>query len=316
VAAGEEGGLQEVGDHAGVVQGGAFAAVLGGVEAFEEIGPGGDGGAYGGAEGAHAFDPRTGGQGLVGDVEGHDHQRHAGFEHDISGFGVDVDVELGRGGDVAALETAAAHQDDLGHAGDDVGGALEGGGDVGEGAEGAEGDQACGVGAEGVDEVVDGVLVLQGMGRLGQRDAVEAGLAVDVFGGDELAFQGAVCACVDGGLVAAEFDDLAGVPLGEGQGHVPGDGGEGKDLKLRAGEGEEDGDGVVLAGVGVDDDLAGHGRAPLRGELAVWGKLCPDGQEIGRAMWDGGSRVLGSNGGGGDGDIGRDDEGPVRAGGW
>lgn len=145
VAAVEEGGFQKVGDHAGVVQGGAFGAVFGGVEAFEEIGPGGDGLAHGGAEGAHLLHPRPRGQGLVGDVQGHDHQRHAGFEHDFSGFGVDVDVELGRGGDVADLEIGAAHQDDLGHPGDDVGGALEGGGDVGERAEGAEGDGARGL---------------------------------------------------------------------------------------------------------------------------------------------------------------------------
>ena len=49
MAAGEEGGLDQVGDHAGVVQGGAFAAILRRVEAFEEIGPGGDGLADGGA---------------------------------------------------------------------------------------------------------------------------------------------------------------------------------------------------------------------------------------------------------------------------
>ena len=265
MAAVEEGGLYQVGDHAGVVQGGAFGAVFGGVEAFEEIGPGGDGLADGGAEGPHPLYPRARGQGLVGDVEGHDHQRNAGFEHDISGFGVDVDVELGRGGDVAALKAAAAHQDDLGHAGDDVGGALEGGGDVGQGAEGAEGDRARGMGAERVDQVVDGVLGLQGMGRVGERDAVKAGLAVDMLGGDELAGKGGIAAGVDRGVAAREFDDDAGVLLGEGERHVARDGGEGKDIQLGRGQRKEDGNGVVLAGVGVDDDLAGHGvRSSLR----------------------------------------------------
>ncbi len=57
VATVEEGGFQKVGDHAGVVQGGAFAAVFRGVEAFEEIGPGGDRVADGGGKGAHLLDP-------------------------------------------------------------------------------------------------------------------------------------------------------------------------------------------------------------------------------------------------------------------
>ena len=48
VAAVKEGRLQKAGDHAGVAPGGAFATVFGGVEAFEEFGPGGDGLADGG----------------------------------------------------------------------------------------------------------------------------------------------------------------------------------------------------------------------------------------------------------------------------
>ena len=49
VAGVEEGGLGEAGDHLRIVQGGIFAAVSRGVEAFEDIGPGGDGLADGGA---------------------------------------------------------------------------------------------------------------------------------------------------------------------------------------------------------------------------------------------------------------------------
>jgi len=49
VASVEEGMLQQAGDHARVVQGGAVAAVSGNVDAFEDIGPGGDGLADGGA---------------------------------------------------------------------------------------------------------------------------------------------------------------------------------------------------------------------------------------------------------------------------
>jgi hypothetical protein len=58
VAGVEQGGRVEVGDHTGVVQGGAVAAVSGGVEAFEDIGPGGDGLADGGPERCISF-PRA-----------------------------------------------------------------------------------------------------------------------------------------------------------------------------------------------------------------------------------------------------------------
>ena len=53
------------------------------------------------------------GQRLVGDVERHHDDRHAGLQHDVGGVRVDIDVELGRRRDIAALEEAAAHQHDL-----------------------------------------------------------------------------------------------------------------------------------------------------------------------------------------------------------
>jgi hypothetical protein len=69
------------------------------------------------------------------------------------------------------------------------------------------------MGAKRVDQVVDGVPGLQGMRGVRQRDAVEAGLAVDIFGSDELAGQGGVAAGVDRGFQARKLDDLAGVAL-------------------------------------------------------------------------------------------------------
>ena len=56
-------------------------------------------------------------------------------------------------------------------------------------------------------------------------------------------------------LTLTAVDALAEPP---GEGDVAGDGGEAEDIELGRGEGEKDGDGVVLAEVGVDDDLAGH----------------------------------------------------------
>jgi len=139
VAGVEEGGREEVGDHAGVVQGGIFAAGIGGVEVFEDIGPGGDGLADGGPERRISFPQARGVGGLVGDVEGHHDRGQAGAEGDLRRPRVGADVEPGGGGDDPNLETGPAHQDDPGHACHDVGGALEGCGDVGQGP-GAKGD--------------------------------------------------------------------------------------------------------------------------------------------------------------------------------
>ena len=52
-------------------------------------------------------------QRLVGDVEAHHRDRHAGPEHDVGGLGVGVDVELGRDGGVP-LPDRAAHQAQVG----------------------------------------------------------------------------------------------------------------------------------------------------------------------------------------------------------
>ena len=111
-------------------------------------------------------------------------------------------------------------------------------------------------------------------GGLGQVGAVEAGLAVDMLGGDEVAAEGAVAAGEDGNIGApGQFADHAGVARGELERHVAGDAGEAQQLDLvRAGQCQKDGDGVVLPRVGVDDDLArGHGVAVSRsGRFVYW----------------------------------------------
>ena len=62
-----------------------------------------------GVERGNLFDPALEGQHLVGDIERHHDDRHAGFHHDVGGFRIDIDVEFGSRRDVAALEKAAAH---------------------------------------------------------------------------------------------------------------------------------------------------------------------------------------------------------------
>ena len=70
---------------------------------------------------------------------------------------------------------------------DDVGRALEGDRDVGQRPERAERDGARGSAPQRVDDEVDAVLRLQRHGGVRQVRAVEAGLAVDMLGGHELA---------------------------------------------------------------------------------------------------------------------------------
>ena len=77
------------------------------------------------------------------------------------------------------------------------------------------------------------------------------------LGGDELAHQRADGAGMDLDVgPAGELADLAGIFLREFQRHVAGNGGDADDLQLGAAERQQYGDGIVLAGVRVDDDLS------------------------------------------------------------
>ena len=82
-----------------------------------------------------------------------------------------------------------------------------------------------------------------------------------MLGGDQRAPHRALAAGIDRDVGAAgEFDDLQRVAGVLHQADVAGDRDDAEDVEiLGRGEREEDGDGVVLAGVGVDDDLAFHG---------------------------------------------------------
>jgi hypothetical protein len=98
VAVAGEGGLGEAGDHVRIVQGGAVAAVSGSFEAFEEIRPGGDGLADGGAQAPRLLHPGARGQGLGGDVGGRHDEGQANGKDDLRRLGVDAGVEPGGGG--------------------------------------------------------------------------------------------------------------------------------------------------------------------------------------------------------------------------
>src|SRR5258708_954068 len=68
-----------------------------------------------------------------------------------------------------------------------------------------------------------------------------------------------------------ELDEAQRVLGGEIDRHIAGDSGDAEEVEtLGLGEGEQDGDGVVLAGIGIDDDLGARHGALLRG-----GKILP-----------------------------------------
>ena len=113
--------------------------------------------------------------------------------------------------DVAALEEAAAHHHQFADARRDLGRLVERQGDVGERAERAERDGARLFGKQGLDDEIDGVLRLQRHGRLVDYRTVEAGLAVHMFGGHQLADERPVGTGIDLHVAAiAQFADRPG----------------------------------------------------------------------------------------------------------
>ena len=74
-----------------------------------------------GADGADAVEPFAGAEHLVGHIERQHGDGHSGLEHDVRCLWVNIDIELSRGSDVAALEISACHHHDAADAGGDVG---------------------------------------------------------------------------------------------------------------------------------------------------------------------------------------------------
>ena len=80
-----------------------------------------------------------------------------------------------------------------------------------------------------------------------------------VFCSDERTDHGTVRAFEDAPFgLPAEFADDAGIAAGHPQRHIAGDCRDAEEFDfIRAAEGKHEGGGIVLTGVGVDDDLAG-----------------------------------------------------------
>src|SRR5271169_2735713 len=160
-----------------------------------------------GFEGAHLF---VVDDDFAGDVEADHSERNSGIENDARGFRVDIDVEFGRRSDVAAAQRAAHDHDCFDERGDS-GVGLEDSGDVGERADGDEGDFAGIRADDAADESAGGFGDWLGV-RLGKIDATEAVVAVRVFGSYEAADERSGGAGGDGDVGAAgDFEKPQGV---------------------------------------------------------------------------------------------------------
>ncbi len=131
-------------------------------------------------------------------------------------------------------------------------------GDIGERPERRERHRAGLVGQQRFDDEIDAVLRFDLQFRQRQVGAVHAGFAMHMLGGDEGAAHGALAAGIDGNILAArELDDLERIAGVLGQRDVAGHRDDAEDIEIGGrGERHEDGDGIVLARVGVDNDLA------------------------------------------------------------
>jgi hypothetical protein len=199
----------------------------------------------------------------IADGEADHGERPAGAENDAGGFGIVVDIGFGGGGDVAA-GNRAAHDDDFADERDDGGVLFDGESDVGERADGDERDLV----RSGVDELDDeiGGEARVGMAAAGRKlDIGEAVAAIPEPGGDEFPEKRMERARGDGNVAAAgEGGELEGVFEALAGGDVAGDDGDGLNLEFGRMQGEKDGESIVGAGIGINDDFAGRGESGLR----------------------------------------------------
>jgi uroporphyrin-III C-methyltransferase / precorrin-2 dehydrogenase / sirohydrochlorin ferrochelatase len=105
---------------------------------------------------------------------------------------------------------------------------------------------------------------LQGHCRVGQIGAVQPGLAMHVFRRHQWPTHRPVAAGEHRDVTAArQFADHPRVAAGARQRHVAGHAGDAQQVDLGAGQRQQDRHCVVLARVGVDDDLVRHGNGAV-----------------------------------------------------
>ena len=171
-------------------------------------------------------------------------------------MGIDIDVELRRRRDIAALAHGPAHQHDLLNLRRDARLFDEGGGDIGERAGGHERDRIIGRCHQRLDDEIDGVLRLQRMGRIVDIEPVDARAPVHVLRGDQCAHQRARATGEDLHIGApAELAHEARVAFRQRQRHVAGYRGDAKNFQFAGrSKREQQHDRIVLARVAINQN--------------------------------------------------------------
>ena len=198
----------------------------------------------------------------MGHVERHHDEVDSTPKHDVGGVRVVVDVEFGGRGGVPTFEEPAPHEHDSGDVSRDVGRLPESRTEIGERSERAQGEARRG--SCRLDDEVDGMAV----GRCGRRvwcvGPVDPGLAVDVLGGDERSDHRPVAAGIDGNIGASgQLGHHERIASGQFERNIAGHRRNAEDIQLLGRcQRQQQRNGVVLAGICIDDDRHRHGPMP------------------------------------------------------
>ena len=152
----------------------------------------------------------------MGHVQGQHRDRRTAVEDDLGRVGIDEHIELGSGCGVAPTEEPAAHADDLSDASSSLRGGVQHRGHIGHRAHRTDGYLPLSGYRERLDHPVHRVLGLQGGCGIGQICPVDAGLAVNMLGCDQLPAHRTIAAGVHRHIGATgKFADDAGISGGE-----------------------------------------------------------------------------------------------------
>ena len=200
-------------------------------------------------------------------AEAEHHDRAACRKDDRRGMGIDMDVEFGRRRDVAEAD-GAAHQHDTMDLRQDVRGQAEREREVGQRPQRAQGHAVCRRRPAELDDRRDG---MARCGRAGRRRQAGTGKPVrsaDEGGRLQREDQWRVCSAIDRHLRAGQVADPQGIGGGLIHGDIARNGGDRPQVQgIGACKGQQQGDGVILAGIGIDDDRGAlrvslHGYCP------------------------------------------------------
>ena len=185
------------------------------------------------------------------------------------GLGVHVDVELGGGGDIAGHRHGSAHHDDPGSLGQAPAVTLERQGDIGQRSEGDD-HETPGEAISRLENQIGPVQHLKGMRglwvakptvRLTEATEVsETVVTVEMGRGDQRADQraGGAPGHARALVGARHVEDAESVGGAEVDPDVARHRGDGLHGDLGRAEGQQDGEGVVDAGIGVDENGSGQ----------------------------------------------------------